>query len=55
VEAGERHRPEPRSEESEHRDHRRQDIGMAVTDQDRAVDFYAGTLGLDKRLDTPVE
>lgn len=30
-------------------------IGVPVTDQDRAVDFYVGTLGFDKRLDTPVE
>lgn len=30
-------------------------IGVAVTDQDRAVDFYVGTLGFDKRLDAPVE
>ena len=26
-------------------------IGRAVTDQDRAIDFYVGTLGFDKRLD----
>jgi lactoylglutathione lyase len=30
-------------------------IGVPVTDQDRAVDFYVGTLGFDKRLDAPVE
>jgi catechol 2,3-dioxygenase-like lactoylglutathione lyase family enzyme len=30
-------------------------VGVPVTDQDRAVEFYVGTLGLDKRLDTPVE
>jgi lactoylglutathione lyase len=30
-------------------------IGVHVTDQDRAVDFYVGTLGLEKRLDAPVE
>ena len=30
-------------------------IGVPVTDQDRAVDFYLGTLGFDKRLDAPVE
>jgi lactoylglutathione lyase len=28
-------------------------IGVPVTDQDRAVEFYVGTLGLDKRLDVP--
>src|SRR5882757_5400473 len=26
-------------------------VGVPVTDQDRAIDFYAGTLGFDKRLD----
>ena len=30
-------------------------IGVPVTDQDRAVDFYVGTLGFDQRLDVPVE
>lgn len=30
-------------------------IGVPVTDQDRAVEFYVGTLGLDKRLDVPAE
>ncbi|MEV1169748.1 VOC family protein [Nonomuraea sp. NPDC049784] len=30
-------------------------IGVPVTDQDRAVEFYVGTLGLEKRLDAPVE
>ena len=30
-------------------------IGVPVTDQDRAVDFYVGALGFDKRLDAPVE
>ena len=30
-------------------------VGVPVTDQDRAVEFYVGTLGLDKRLDAPVE
>jgi lactoylglutathione lyase len=29
-------------------------IGIPVTDQDRALDFYIGTLGLEKRLDAPV-
>jgi lactoylglutathione lyase len=26
-------------------------VGIPVTDQDRALDFYVGTLGLEKRLD----
>lgn len=30
-------------------------IGVPVTDQDRAVEFYVGTLGLEKRLDVPAE
>src|SRR5574341_1342535 len=30
-------------------------IGVPVTDQDRAVEFYVGTLGMDKRLDVPAE
>ena len=29
-------------------------IGVPVTAQDRAVDFYVGTLGFEKRLDTPL-
>jgi catechol 2,3-dioxygenase-like lactoylglutathione lyase family enzyme len=29
-------------------------VGIPVADQDRALDFYVGTLGLDKRLDRPV-
>ena len=29
-------------------------VGIPVTDQDRAVDFYVGTLGLEKRLDMPL-
>jgi lactoylglutathione lyase len=29
-------------------------VGVPVADQDRALDFYAGTLGLDKRRDDPV-
>src|SRR5260370_40894961 len=29
-------------------------VGVPVTDQDRALGFYAGTLGLEKRLDVPV-
>lgn len=27
-------------------------VGIPVTDQDRALDFYAGTLGFEKRLDS---
>jgi lactoylglutathione lyase len=30
-------------------------VGVPVTDQDRAVDFYVDTLGLDKRVDVPLE
>lgn len=30
-------------------------IGVPVTDQDRAIEFYVGTLGLDKRMDVPAE
>src|SRR2546430_1981454 len=26
-------------------------VGVPVTDQDQAIDFYVGTLGFDKRLD----
>jgi lactoylglutathione lyase len=29
-------------------------VGVPVSDQDRAVEFYVGTLGLDKRLDVPM-
>jgi lactoylglutathione lyase len=29
-------------------------VGVPVTDQDRALDFYVGTHGLEKRLDAPV-
>ena len=29
-------------------------IGVPVGDQDRAVDFYVGTLGFEKRLDVPL-
>ncbi|WP_067815761.1 VOC family protein [Actinomadura kijaniata] len=29
-------------------------VGVPVTDQDRALDFYVGVLGLEKRLDAPV-
>jgi catechol 2,3-dioxygenase-like lactoylglutathione lyase family enzyme len=28
-------------------------VGVPVTDQGRALDFYASTLGLEKRLDVP--
>jgi catechol 2,3-dioxygenase-like lactoylglutathione lyase family enzyme len=30
-------------------------VGVPVTDQDRAVEFYVGVLGLGKRLDAYVE
>jgi catechol 2,3-dioxygenase-like lactoylglutathione lyase family enzyme len=30
-------------------------IGVPVADQDRALDFYLGKLGFEKRLDAPVE
>ena len=30
-------------------------VGVPVADQDRALDFYCGTLGFEKRLDAPVE
>jgi len=29
-------------------------VGVPVTDQDRAVEFYVGILGLQKRLDVPM-
>jgi lactoylglutathione lyase len=29
-------------------------VGVPVTDQARALDFYEGTLGLEKRLDVPI-
>ena len=29
-------------------------VGIPVTDQDRALEFYVDTLGLDKRMDAPV-
>lgn len=29
-------------------------VGIPVTDQDRAVAFYVGTLGLESRMDAPV-
>ena len=28
-------------------------VGIPVTDQEQALNFYVGTLGLDKRLDVP--
>ncbi|MGH3712707.1 MAG: VOC family protein [Micromonosporaceae bacterium] len=30
-------------------------VGVPVTDQDRAVEFYVDTLGLEKQMDAPVE
>jgi catechol 2,3-dioxygenase-like lactoylglutathione lyase family enzyme len=29
-------------------------VGVPVTDQDRALEFYVGTLGFEKRLDVPM-
>jgi catechol 2,3-dioxygenase-like lactoylglutathione lyase family enzyme len=29
-------------------------VGIPVRDQDRALDFYVGTLGLEKRMDAPL-
>jgi lactoylglutathione lyase len=29
-------------------------VGVPVTDQERALSFYVGTLGLEKRLDVPM-
>ena len=29
-------------------------IGVPVSDQDRALEFYLGTLGFEKRLDAPI-
>ncbi|MDF5754296.1 VOC family protein [Spongiactinospora sp. TRM90649] len=29
-------------------------VGVPVTDQDRAVGFYTGTLGMEKRADAPL-
>jgi len=29
-------------------------VGVPVTDQDRALEFYMGTLGFEKRLDAPI-
>jgi lactoylglutathione lyase len=29
-------------------------VGVPVTDQDQAVEFYVGTLGFEKRLDVPI-
>jgi lactoylglutathione lyase len=30
-------------------------VGVPVTDQDRALRFYTGTLGLDLQVDAPIE
>jgi len=30
-------------------------VGVPVTDQDRAVEFYVDTLGLERRMDIPLE
>ncbi|MGP3911900.1 VOC family protein [Nonomuraea sp. 10N515B] len=30
-------------------------VAIPVTDQDRAVEFYVSTLGLEKLLDAPIE
>lgn len=30
-------------------------VGVPVADQDEALDFYVGRLGLEKRLDVPME
>ena len=30
-------------------------VGVPVADQDRALEFYVGVLGLEKRLDVPAE
>jgi lactoylglutathione lyase len=30
-------------------------VGIPVTDQDRALEFYVDTLGLEKRLGAPIE
>ncbi|MGI5171418.1 VOC family protein [Spirillospora sp. CA-253888] len=37
----------------EHRVTRVATVGIPVTDQERAVDFYVGTLGFEKRRDLP--
>jgi catechol 2,3-dioxygenase-like lactoylglutathione lyase family enzyme len=29
-------------------------VGVPVTDQDRALDFYVDALGFEKRLDAPI-
>jgi lactoylglutathione lyase len=29
-------------------------VGVPVTDQEQALDFYVGTLGLEKRIDVPM-
>jgi catechol 2,3-dioxygenase-like lactoylglutathione lyase family enzyme len=56
VEAGDRYRP--RVEEGENVSTAItgiRTVGVPVTDQDRAVEFYVGVLGLEKRLDVPAE
>jgi lactoylglutathione lyase len=56
VEAGGSHRP--RVEEGENVSIAItgiRTVGVPVTDQDRAVEFYVGVLGLEKRLDVPAE
>jgi catechol 2,3-dioxygenase-like lactoylglutathione lyase family enzyme len=30
-------------------------VGVPVADQDRAIEFYVDTLGLEKRMDVPIE
>ena len=30
-------------------------VGVPVTDQDRSLDFYVGTLGMNKQLDAPLD
>ncbi len=29
-------------------------VGISVSDQDRALDFYVNVLGLEKRIDEPM-
>jgi catechol 2,3-dioxygenase-like lactoylglutathione lyase family enzyme len=30
-------------------------VGVPVTDQDRAIDFFVGTLGFEKAMDAPID
>lgn len=30
-------------------------VGVPVADQDRAIDFFVGTLGFEKRMDAPLD